>query len=77
MDNYFYPTVVICINFMLRFRILIMTQKRLLVEEGSLESAESTPSLGKRPRNTFETRGNVSNQAGEQNVYGNVIFQSV
>jgi hypothetical protein len=55
----------------------MMTQKRLLVEEGSLESAESTPSLGKRPRNTFENRGNVSNQAGQQSIYGNVIFQSV
>jgi len=42
-----------------------------------MESAESTPSLGRQPRNTFETRGNVSNQAGEQNIYGNVVFQSV
>ena len=59
------------------FRILMMTQKRRWVEDGSMESRESTPSLGRQPRNTFETRGNVANQAGEQNIYGNVVFQSV
>ena len=42
-----------------------------------MEGAESTPSLGRQPRNTFENRGNISNQAGQQNIYGNVTFQSV
>jgi hypothetical protein len=60
-SHYFYPTVAVCITFMLRFIILMMTQKRRWVEEGSMESAESTPSLGRQPRNTFENRGHVSN----------------
>jgi hypothetical protein len=28
-------------------------------------------------RNEFETRGNIANQAGQQNIYGDQIFQSV
>jgi hypothetical protein len=74
---YFYPTVAVCINFMLRFRILMMTQKRRWVEDGSMESAESTPSLGRQPWNAFENRGNVLNEAGQQYIYGDVTFQSV
>jgi len=39
-----------------------------------MESAESKPSQGRPLQNTFDTRGNVTNQAGQ--IYGNVIFQS-
>jgi hypothetical protein len=28
-------------------------------------------------RNELETRGNIANQAGQQNIYGDQIFQSV
>jgi hypothetical protein len=70
-------TVAVCVNFMLRFIIPMMAQKRRWVEEGSMESAESTPSLSRQPRNTFENRDHVSNQAGQQNIYGDVIFRSV
>jgi hypothetical protein len=74
---YFYPTVAVYISFILRFRILMMAQIRRWAEEDSIKSTESTPSLDRQPRNTFENRAHVLNQVGQQNVYGDVVFQSV
>ena len=69
--------VVLYINFMLRFIILMMTSERRSAEQSGMESVGSTPSLGRQPWNTLENRGNVSYQASQQNIYGNVIVQSV
>ena len=38
-----------------------------------MESSGSMPSLGRQSRNTLESRGKVSNQTGQQNIYGDVI----